>query len=45
MMILEDFFLGISVPDSEDPFPCLLIQPNFEECLGCFFSTKKVVIG
>lgn len=39
--MLEDFFLGVSVPDSEDPFPCLVIQPNFEECSGFYFQKEK----
>jgi len=41
-MMLEDFFSGTCVTDSEDPFPCLLVQPNVEEYSGCFFQQNSV---
>ncbi len=40
-MILEDFFSGNNIPDSEDPFPCLTIQPFFEECSGILLKQRK----
>ncbi len=40
-LILEDFFSGINIPDSEDPFPCLTIQPVFEECSGILLKQGR----
>lgn len=39
--ILEEYSLRNNIPDNEDMFPCLLIQPKIEECSGCFIQQRK----
>ncbi len=29
--MLKDFFTRVNVPDIEDPFPCLFVQPILDE--------------
>lgn len=38
--MLKDFFAGVSVPDIEDPFPCLFVQPILDENIGLNFLIK-----
>jgi hypothetical protein len=42
--LLRDFFTGVCTPDVEDPFPCLIIQPNLEEGIGFLLKSGESLI-
>ena len=39
--LLRDFSTGVCSPDVEDPFPCLIIKPNLEECTGFLLKSGE----